>query len=762
MMINSYPYGNKKRTLISQPNDIILHIMKHIALISIFITITSALPSSTAYAKKQSITQFPEIERYVGQERLPEAISDLIYMPDGTAYLRLSDDGKSVIKYDTRSGKEIEKVIDLTHTRETTLPDIEGFALSPDGSKLLVYRSKKMIYRRSFDALYYVYELRSRILKPLSTEHPRQQSPVFSPDGRMVAFVSDNNIFLKKLDYGTEVSVTKDGFKNRIINGIPDWTYEEEFSTTCSMVWSPDNLTLCYIKYDESDVPTFSFEMYEGSCQPDSRYTLYPGLFTYKYPVAGQPNSKVSVHSYDVETRKTKQIDLPDTQIEYIPRIAYGHDAARLMVTTLNRAQTRMELYSVNPKSTVVKSVLVEQWNAWLSPATYENITYQPDGFIVFSCRSGYQHLYKYAYTGASLGQLTSGDFDVDAYYGTDHKGNSYYRSTATGAINRVICKTDRKGKVTYISPEHGTASASFSPAMNFHTITYSSVTKAPEQILYATESNKKIRTLVDNSTYQTQWNSAPKPEFFTMDSEGYTLNGYIIKPAGFDASKHYPVIMYQYSGPGSQEVLNRWNIGAENYFAKAGYVVICVDGRGTGGRGRAFSDVVYKRLGYYETKDQIAAANYAASLPYTDPKRIAIYGWSYGGYEAIMAASHHSAPYAAAIAVAPVTDWRYYDTVYAERYMLTPAENEDGYNSASTISQQNLQNRKCPLLIMTGTADDNVHMFNTIQYVSETEAAGLWCDMLLFPNMNHSINGCNSRSVVFGRLLDYLNRVMP
>ncbi len=716
--------------------------------------------NAAAAGTPQSVTRFPEIERYTGPERLPASIGDFSYTPDGTGYLMLSPDGKSVIKYDTRTGKELEKVIDLTHTRENTLNIIDGFTMSPDGGKMLVHCNKKMIYRHSFDAEYYVYELRSRLLKPLSTEHPRQQSPLFSPDGRMVAYVSDNNIYIKKLDYGTEAAVTSDGTKNKIINGIPDWTYEEEFSTSCSMAWAPDNLTLCFIKYDESQVPLFSFPLYEGSCDPNPAYALYPGQFTYKYPVAGESNSKVSVHSYDIETRKTKQLTLPDSRIEYIPRIAYGYDPARLMVTTLNRAQNRMELYCVNPKSTLAKSILVEEWEAWLNPATYEDIHYSTDGFVVSSCRSGYQHLYRYSYSGALLGQITSGDYDVDAYYGYNAKnGSHYYRSTATGAINRVLCRIDRKGTVTYLSPEQGTASASFSPAMNYYTLTYSSTEKAPEYTLYSTDSNKKIRVLEDNSTYHARWSAVLSKEFFTMESDGYTLNGYIIKPAGFNPSKRYPAIMYQYSGPGSQEVLNRWSIGAENYFAKAGYVVVCVDGRGTGGRGRAFSDIVYKRLGHYESIDQIAAARHAASLPFVDSKRIAIYGWSYGGYEAIMAASSPGAPYAAAVAVAPVTDWRYYDTVYAERYMLTPQENEDGYDNSSAMTY--ITSRQCPLLIMTGTADDNVHMFNTVQYAARTEAEGMWCDMLLFPNMNHSINGCNARQVVFGRLLDYLDRTM-
>lgn len=728
-----------------------------VCIISALLTLSAA---ATASAKSLSVSDYPEIERYVGDERLPDSPEPWQFDKNAATYLTLSADAKAVERHDIKSGKEIEKVLDLGHTRETTLGSIEGFTMSPDGSKILVWTDSRSIYRRSTDAAYYVYEIRSRLLKPLSTEHPRQQSPLFSPDGRMVAFVADNNIYIKKLDYGSEVAVTKDGKKNAVINGVPDWTYEEEFTTTCSMTWAPDNLTLCFLRYDESDVPTFAFQLYEGSCDRQQQYALYPGEFSYKYPVAGQPNSKVTVHSYDVETRKTKQIALPGTKTEYIPRIQYGPTPDRLMVTTLNRDQTRMELYSVNPRSTTVRSVLVEQWNAWLDPQTYEDIRFLPDFFVVSSCRTGFQHLYAYSYNGTLQRQITSGDFDVDAYYGYDAaSGCHYFRSDSTGPVNRTVCRIDAKGRVTMLSPEKGTASAScWSPSMDYFVLNYNNAATAPVYTL-RTASGKEVRTLVDNKAYAANWASAPKPEFFTMQSDGYTLNGFMIKPSGFDSSRRYPVIMTQYSGPGSQEVLDRWSIGAENYFARAGYLVVCVDGRGTGGRGRAFSDVVYKQLGHYESIDQIAAARYAAALPYADPQRIAIYGWSYGGYESIMASSQTDAPYAAAVAVAPVTDWRYYDTVYAERYMLTPQQNPDGYKQASTMTY--IRNRRCPLLIMTGTADDNVHMFNTMQYSAEAEATGRWADVVLFPNMNHSINGCNSRQVVYARMLSFLETNM-
>ncbi len=705
--------------------------------------------------------RFAEIEKYTGAARFPRYPARFNYLPDGKAYMQLTADGKKLVKYDTRTGKEIETVMDLDNTRETTLPSIEGYKVSDRGDKILVWRNARSIYRRSFDAEYYVYEIRTRLLRPLSTDHSRQRAALFSPDSRMVAFVaSDNNIYVKKLDYGTELPVTTDGKINEIINGVPDWVYEEEFSTASSMTWSPDNMQLCFIRYDESKVRMFSFPLYEGACHPNKEYALYPGDFTYKYPVAGEVNSVVSVHSYDVETRKTKRIELPDKRIEYIPRISYAFSPDRLIIVTLNREQTRMEIYSANPKTTVVKSLVVEEADAWLSTATYEDIHYYPEFFVISSGRSGYEHLYQYSYSGSLTKQITSGDYDVTAYYGYDPiRKCHYYQAASSSPINRVVSRIDAKGKITDLSPAEGTGSAAFSPDYAFYTLSYNSATKPPVVTFVNAATDKTVKTLEDNSEYASRWASAPHKEFFTMQSDGYTLNGWMLKPADFNPSRKYPVIMYQYSGPGSQEVLNNWGIGWSTYFTTQGYIIICVDGRGTGGRGRAFMTSVYKNLGHYESIDQVNAARYAASLPFVDGSRIGLFGWSFGGYETLMASSQPDAPYAAAVAVAPVTDWRYYDTVYAERYMLTPQMNPDGYRDSAPVNRT--ANVRCPLLIMHGTADDNVHFSNAVEYVAQLQGNGGWCDLYIFPNMNHSINGCGMQSVVYSRMLEYFNSQM-
>ncbi|MDE6300512.1 MAG: S9 family peptidase [Muribaculaceae bacterium] len=719
-----------------------------LTLITTGVTLTAAAASSDAVRA---------VAPYVYPQNLAIRNTGVTFMADGSSFAIMDADCRSVVRVDIKSGEVVEKLIDLGNTRETSLPNIEGFILSPDNSKMLVWTASEPIYRRSTRAQYFTYDIRTRLLRPLSDNHPLQESPLFSPDGRMVAFVAGNNIYLRKLDYQSEVAVTDDGAPGKIINGVADWTYEEEFTTVCSMAWAPDCLTLSYIKYDETAVPSYYMQRYYSACDGDEADELYPAVWSYKYPVAGKPNSRVSIHSYDVDNRKTKDIALPDARIEYIPRIEYGPDAETLVVATLNRDQNHFEVYRVNPKSTVAKSIYTEDSRTWINPAAYEDMRVDSDGLVINSWKSGWNALYFISYTGSEVRTISMPDADVTAYYGSDAKGNSYFQAAAPTPLDRTIYKLAPKGGVTPVSATSGTTDAVASPGCEYFATTYSDTEQVPV-IALVTSAGKEVYKLADNSALKDRSAGKHAPrEFFTMNSDGVTLNGYIIKPAGFDASRKYPVVMYQYSGPGSQEVLHRWQFDWMDAFAQEGYVVVCVDGRGTGGRGRAFTDIVYRNLGHYETIDQLAAARYAASLPYVDASRIGIFGWSYGGYETLMAATADSASYAAAVAVAPVTDWRFYDTVYAERYMLTPQQNETGYRDSAPL--WHTSSLACPLLIMYGTADDNVHPANTLEFVSRLQRMGGLCDMFVFPNMNHSINGCNARSVVYGKMLDWFNK---
>lgn len=726
---------------------------------AILLTAISSFAVSASAATPRDKFLIDNIASYVFPQNVTNVPCEYTYMPDGQSYLQLSEDGKTINKYETATGKFISTVLDVTHTRETTIPDISGFILSDDASRILVYRNAEYIYRRSFTAEYYVFEVKRNILLPLSTDHRRQQMPIFSHDGLMVAFVADNNIYLKKLIYNTEVAVTTDGSKNNIINGVPDWVYEEEFATVCSMSWSPDNTTLAYLKYDESNVRTYTLPVYSSYCRPVEENKLYPGALTYKYPVAGEQNSVVTLHSYDIDTRKNKTVKIEDSSLEYIPRIQYAPNSDKLIVSTLNRDQNKLTIYSVNPKSTVVKTLLIEEDAAWINENTYTDIHYESDGFVISSPRSGYYHLYKYSYAGALMGQLTSGKYNVTEYYGADKFGNIYFQSTCSGAINRVLNKLDKKtGKVLNLSAENGTSSAVFNPTMDYYVMCSSDINTPPVYSMYSTLKNKSIRTLEENSSIAAKYRGVPQKEFITINCGGESLNAYIIKPANFSANKKYPVIMHQYSGPSSQQVLNKWGMDWQQYAAEKGYIVFCVDGHGTGGRERDFETSVYKNLGQLESADQVAASKYLATLPYVDENRIGITGWSYGGYETLMAISTPGNIFKAAVAIAPVTDWRLYDSIYTERYMTTPQQNEEGYNSATPLNfTKNLGDVE--LLIMYGTSDDNVHPANTIEYVSSLQAQDKLCSVLMFPNMNHSIYGCNSRAQVYAAMMKFFDK---
>lgn len=724
--------------------------LKFIIAFCLFVASPYAVASTGAMRSKA----VSELAQYSYPANKP-AEAGIVFMPDGKTYVERSDDGRRLVVKDIESGAECETLFDVTHTRETVLPDFEGFIISPDASKIMVWRNAEPIYRRSFTAQYYVYEIRSRLLKPLSTTHTRQSVPLFSPDSRMIAFVAENNIYAAKLDYGTEVAVTTDGVAGKIINGATDWVYEEEFSVTSLMSWAPDNLTLCYVRFDESDVQLYNMPVYAGTCNKQEQYELYPGIMSYKYPIAGTTNSSVSVHSYDVETRKTKRVDLPAGAGYYIPSLKYGPKENMLMIATLNREQNHFELFMANPKSTVTRSVYTDYSNAWIEEKIYSSVQYGENSFVIASTTDGFLRYYEYSYTGAKLRDISTAGVDATDYYGSDALGNHYFCAAAPRPLDRTVYRLDRKGVVKAVSPEKGFSSAVFAPGCTAMLLSHSSATEVPVYSLCKSD-GKILKTLCNNKNYadKTIHLKASKEFVQIAGNDGVMLNAYIVKPADFNPSHHYPVIMSQYSGPESQQVLDRWSFDWEDYFASKGYIVMCVDGRGTGGRGSAFRNVVYKNLGYYETIDQIAGARYAAKLPYVDASKIGIYGWSYGGYEALMCASADECPFAAAVAIAPVTDWRYYDTVYAERYMLTPQQNERGYNSSSALLKA--LHLSCPLLLMYGTADDNVHPANTLQYVSALQSAGILCDMFVFPQMNHSIYGCNARSVVYGRMFEY------
>lgn len=689
---------------------------------------------------------------------LPQDVAETYPSTDGVHYYAATNGNTRIVKCEYRTGHEVDTLFDVKTARECDLKSFDGFSLSPDEKHLLIYADSEPIYRRSFKANYYTFEIRRNLLKPLS-EGGKQQVAVYSPNGRMVAFVRDNNIYIKKLDYGTEVAVTRDGEQNKIINGAPDWVYEEEFAMTSTLQWSPDDATLAFVKFDESQVPLYSFQLYEGYCPALPEYRFYPGSFAYKYPVAGETNSQVSVYTYTVDTRALKKMNLPLTADSYIPRIQFTPDPNRLVVVSLNRTQNQMDIYTVNPKSGVSKLLLRETDKAWIDEPILDNIAFYPDFFIIASCRSGYQHLYRYNYNGTLARQITRGEWNVSNFLGYDAQSGSYfYESNQEGALYKAIYKMNAKGVETKLSTLKGTNTAEFNPSCTYFINRYSSIDE-PLVVTVCDARGKTLRTLEDNASLKAlaAQSGLPQKEFFTCaNAAGDLMNGYILKPANFDPSKRYPVVMSQYSGPGSQSVLDDWKVDWEYYLANQGFIVACVDGRGTGGRSRAYETAVYMQLGKYETEDQVAGAEYMSTLPYVDGNRIGIYGWSYGGYETLMAMSTGNGIYRAGVAIAPVTDWRYYDTIYSERFMRTPQENGDGYRQSAPITHA--ANLKGSLLIVSGTADDNVHYLNTLQYSAALVEAGIQFDSQIYTNKDHHIRGCNTRHHLYTRVCNFFS----
>jgi dipeptidyl-peptidase-4 len=687
----------------------------------------------------------------------PKGVKEMTPMNDGVSYAALSDDGRSIEVYSYKTGEKVSTLFSLDGVKgDVRMDSFDGYKLSDNERKILLWVETEKIYRYSFTAEYYVYDTMRCTLQRVSTQGP-QRCAVISHDGRSVAYMRDNNIFIANLDYGTDNAITKDGKVNEIINGVPDWAYEEEFGMDVAMCWSADDNTLAYIRFDESEVPVYSFDKYKSYCESDPLSDPYPAQYKYKYPLAGYPNSTVEVYAYNVDNRTTKKMDIAIGE-DYVPTLCFDGTGSNLMVSVLNRDQNDLRLYRVNPGSTVAHLVLTEKSNAWLNPGAYQMTDYGEKSFIIGSERSGYRHLYEYDYNGNQLRAVTSGNWNVTNYYGRDKKTGTYYvQTTSLGAINRNVAAVDAKGNVTLLNNVKGTESGSFSKSFDYYLRVYSNAT-TPTTYSICNSKGKQIVMLEDNAAYAKKYADAPKMEILQVpNAKGEMMDAYIIKPSNFDATKKYPLLMYQYNGPDSQNVLNKWHMEGVFYLASEGYVVACVDGRGTGNRSRDWSTSVYKKLGQLETEDQLAGAKYFGGQSYIDSNRMACFGWSYGGYMTLMEMSATGSPFKAGVAMAPVTDWRFYDSIYTERYMTTPQQNETGYNAASALDRT--ENLKGRLLIMSGTSDDNVHFYNTLKYTSKLNSEGVVFDMMALTGFEHSLGMCNARAMLFRKIADFLKK---
>ena len=686
-----------------------------------------------------------------GKFRQVTNIGEMRSLPDGEHYTAMSKDKSMIIKYSYRTGNPVDTLFDTGKARECTFVDFDGYTISNTGHHILVWRETEPIYRRSSKAVVYDYDVRRNYLKPLTESASKQMIPTFSPDGRMCAYVRDNNIWLRKFDYDTEVQVTKDGELNKILNGITDWVYEEEFAVTNLMAWSPDSEYLAYVRFDESEVPEYSMQMYGDG--------LYPGYYNYKYPKAGQKNSKVSVHSYSIETKDTKTLKVPGDGDIYIPRIVFTNNPDQLAVMTLNRWQNAFNMYYINPKSGVSRLVLREDNKSYIDSDLMTSIQFMKDGFVYVSEQDGYNHIYLYSPTGVMQRQVTKGNWDVTKFLGIDEATKTvYYQSAEESPIRRSVYKIDAKGVKTKLSTEEGTNNATFSDNFAYYVNNYSNANTPAKITVNETKTKKTLRVLQDNMALKNKLSeySFARKEFMTVHTaSGYDLNAWIVKPANFDSSKKYPVMMTQYSGPNSQQVLDQYSFDWEYYLASKGIVVVCVDGRGTGARGEAFRKCTYLRMGDIESHDQVEAAQALGKLPYIDKNRMSIWGWSFGGYNTLMALSTGNGTFKVGIAVAPPTDWKYYDSVYTERFMRTPNENFEGYAATSPLRKvKDLQGK---LLLIHGTADDNVHFMQTMEYAEALVQAGKQFDMHVYKDRNHSIIGGNTRYHLYTKMSNYL-----
>lgn len=693
-----------------------------------------------------------------------QSIQGLKPMLDGEHYTQISKDHKRIVKYSFKTGKEVATIFDVATARNHKLKSFDNYIMSPDESLILIQTETKPIYRRSFTAIYYIYNVRNRTLEPLSN-NGLQQVPLFSPDSHQIAFVRNNNIYLIKLLFGnSESQVTKDGEYNKVLNGIPDWVYEEEFSYNRAFDFSADSKMIAYVRFDESQVPMYSFPWYKGMAPEKTEYTTYPGSYDYKYPKAGVVNSKVSVHSFDIKSRVTRKMELPVDSDGYVPRIKFTDDPEKLSIMTLNRHQNRFDLYMANPRSAICKVAIRDEAEQYIKEQAYSDITFYPEHIVMMSERDGYNHLYLYTIGGNLVKQITKGEFEVKDFLGWDQKANVFYYTSNEGSpLRTAVYKIDGKGKKTKLSTRTGTNNALFSKNLNYYINTYSSA-QTPTLITLNNNKGQEMVTLLDNKKLKskTAQLNMPTKEFFSFKtSEGVELNGWMMKPANFNPSKKYPVIMHQYSGPGSQQVLDKWGIGSfgdggmfEAVMCDKGYIMVCVDGRGTGGRGAAFEKCTYLSIGVKEATDQAEAAKYLSTLPYVDGSRIGIWGWSYGGYNTLMSMSEGSGAFKAGVAIAAPTDWRFYDSVYTERFMRTPKENGDGYQASSAINRASKLKGK--LLLIHGSADDNVHLQNFMEYSEALVQANIQFDTQIYTNRNHSIFGGNTRNHLMNRVANF------
>lgn len=668
---------------------------------------------------------------------------------NGDFYSLLNRDENGNTSVDKYSYSTLEKVETIVSSAD--LKDLDGFSsytFNDDETKLILGTQFKKIYRRSYSGTFYAYDVASKKLTLIGKDI---QEPLFSPDNKKVAYAKENNIYIKDFSRNALIQVTKDGKKNSVINGITDWVYEEEFGFVRAFEWSKNSRYLAFLRFDESNVPTFSMDIVGKE--------LYPNQQVFKYPKAGEKNADVTLHMHTLANKTTKKISLGD--YEYIPRIKWSNNDAILVATTLNRYQNNLKLHKVNALRSSSTVLLNETDKAYIDIT--DNLTFLTDNsFIWTSERDGFNHIYHYDFNGNLINQITKGDWEVTNYYGFNPtKKTIYYQSVENGSINRGVYSIGLNGKnKQLLSNKDGQNSAAFSTNLNYFINTFSTSEIPPIYSLYSAE-GEMLKVVKDNAELKEEladYKMSPK-EFSTININGNDLNMWMIKPVDFDENKAYPMLMFQYSGPGSQQVGNRWNSTNDywhNMLAQKGMIVVCIDGRGTGLKGADFKKVTQKELGKFEVEDQIAAAKKLAERSYIDEDNIGIWGWSFGGFMSTNALLKGSDIFSTAIAVAPVTSWRFYDTVYTERYMQTPQENASGYDENSPINYADKLEGN--YLLVHGTGDDNVHVQNSMRMINALIEANKQFDMFIVPDRTHGIyKGANTRLNLYTKMTNFV-----
>ena len=660
----------------------------------------------------------------------------------------------SVDVYDYQTQSKTKTVVDSKNLED--IPYFTNYTFSNDETKILLATDVESVYRYSTLGVFYVYDTVSGSLQKISNE--KIQEPTFSPDGSKVAYGFQNNIFIKNLETDTTTQITFDGEKNKIINGITDWVYEEEFAFVRAFEWNSNGQKIAYLKFDEAQVPEFSMDVYGQG--------LYQTQQVFKYPKAGEKNAVVSLHVYDLNAQMTNEVKVDKAYTDfYIPRIKWTNAVAILSAQYINRHQNELDLWAINTATNSSEILLTETDKAYVDVT--DNLTFLKDNsFIWTSEQDGFNHIYHYSKTGQLIKQVTQGNWEVTAYYGYDEKSKRiFYQSVENGSINRDVYSIGLNGKhKRRLSNNEGTNAAAFSADFTYYINTFSSATTPPEYTLNNAKDGTVLKSIKDNDKVAQKVGNyrTSKKEFSTININGNDLNMWMIKPVDFDPNKKYPMLMYQYSGPGSQQVANRWNSTNDYWYqmlAQQGYFVVCVDGRGTGYKGADFKKVTYLNLVKYETEDQIAAAKTLAKLPYIDEERIGIWGWSFGGHMSTNCLLKGSDIFKMAIAVAPVTSWRFYDTIYTERYMRTPQENPNGYDDNSPFNYPEML--KGDYLLIHGSGDDNVHLQHTMRMVEALIQADKQFEWGIYPDKNHGIYGGNTRLHLYKKMTNFIGKTL-